>query len=593
MAGRYPEEWIEQLRQRADIVQTISAYVPLKKNGKDYWGLCPFHGEKTASFSVSPDKGFYYCFGCKASGTVINFVMEMERMTYSEAVVFLANRYNMPVPEMREDPNWQKRREQRERLLSANREAARYFHETLYSPAGEPMLAYLKKRGVDDATIRKFGLGAAPDRWDQLTQHLREMGYTEEELRLVDLTRVKEAEEEKPRRVFDTFRSRVMFPIINQHGEVIAFGGRALGDEKPKYLNSSDTPVFNKRQGVYAANLLYKERSLRRVILVEGYMDVVALTQFGIKGVCATLGTALTEEQARLLKRYAPTVYLAYDGDAAGQKAILRGLDIFEREQFPARVLDFPDGLDPDEFIRRDGLEGFENLPALSPAAYRVRRMADDYPLDRAEGRADYARAAASLMAKVDPVEREGLLKQLSLQTGLSREVLLEQIALSAPAQSPARAHLPKRAARQIRESVPEGEPMDRTRAQETMISLLATGQLPKDVASEADFEDSQLREFYTALRDGKSPAALIEEQGSEADRARCARLMQPPPGGETDELIRMVEECVRTMRRSRAEEQLNQLKERLAQAQGAEKAEIMGRIVELTKTLKDMKNRT
>ena len=593
MAGRYPEEWIEQLRQRADIVQTISAYVPLKKNGKDYWGLCPFHGEKTASFSVSPDKGFYYCFGCKASGTVINFVMEMERMTYSEAVVFLANRYNMPVPEMREDPNWQKRREQRERLLSANREAARYFHETLYSPAGEPMLAYLKKRGVDDATIRKFGLGAAPDRWDQLTQHLREMGYTEEELRLVDLTRVKEAEEEKPRRVFDTFRSRVMFPIINQHGEVIAFGGRALGDEKPKYLNSSDTPVFNKRQGVYAANLLYKERSLRRVILVEGYMDVVALTQFGIKGVCATLGTALTEEQARLLKRYAPTVYLAYDGDAAGQKAILRGLDIFEREQFPARVLDFPDGLDPDEFIRRDGLEGFENLPALSPAAYRVRRMADDYPLDRAEGRADYARAAASLMAKVDPVEREGLLKQLSLQTGLSREVLLEQIALSAPAQSPARARLPKRAARQIRESVPEGEPMDRTRAQETMISLLATGQLPKDVASEADFEDSQLREFYTALRDGKSPAALIEEQGSEADRARCARLMQPPPGGETDELIRMVEECVRTMRRSRAEEQLNQLKERLAQAQGAEKAEIMGRIVELTKTLKDMKNRT
>ena len=593
MAGRYPEEWIEQLRQRADIVQTISAYVPLKKNGKDYWGLCPFHGEKTASFSVSPDKGFYYCFGCKASGTVINFVMEMERMTYSEAVVFLANRYNMPVPEMREDPNWQKRREQRERLLSANREAARYFHETLYSPAGEPMLAYLKKRGVDDATIRKFGLGAAPDRWDQLTQHLREMGYTEEELRLVDLTRVKEAEEEKPRRVFDTFRSRVMFPIINQHGEVIAFGGRALGDEKPKYLNSSDTPVFNKRQGVYAANLLYKERSLRRVILVEGYMDVVALTQFGIKGVCATLGTALTEEQARLLKRYAPTVYLAYDGDAAGQKAILRGLDIFEREQFPARVLDFPDGLDPDEFIRRDGLEGFENLPALSPAAYRVRRMADDYPLDRAEGRADYARAAASLMAKVDPVEREGLLKQLSLQTGLSREVLLEQIALSTPAQSPARARLPKRAARQIRESVPEGEPMDRTRAQETMISLLATGQLPKDVASEADFEDSQLREFYTALRDGKSPAALIEEQGSEADRARCARLMQPPPGGETDELIRMVEECVRTMRRSRAEEQLNQLKERLAQAQGAEKAEIMGRIVELTKTLKDMKNRT
>lgn len=217
------------------------------------------------------------------------------------------------------------------------------------------MLDYLKRRGVSDGVIRKFGLGAAPNSWDALTRAMQAKGYTTEELQMAGLIVIKDAEEAtadrpaRPRRAFDMFRNRAIFPIIDQYGNVLAFGGRAIENVQPKYLNTSDTPIFNKRLGVYAANLLRKERHLERVVLVEGYMDVVSLTQFGVTGVCATLGTALTSEQAKLLKRFAPMVYLSYDGDSAGQHAILRGLDILEAEGIPARVLDFPDGLDPDD----------------------------------------------------------------------------------------------------------------------------------------------------------------------------------------------------------------------------------------------------
>ena len=303
MASRFPAAWLDELRARADIVQVISGYVQLKKNGHRYWGLCPFHGEKTASFSVDPEQQLYYCFGCKAGGSVIQFIMEIERLSFPEAVRFLADQLHMPLPQMENDPDWQRKRDQRDRLLEANREAARIFHQTLYTKDGEASLQYLKKRGLTDSVIRKFGLGAAPDQWDFMTQQLLQKGYTLDELRQVGLTVVKEAETlpdgtKRPKRAFDMFRNRAMFPIIDQYGNVLAFGGRILGEGQPKYLNTSDTPVFNKRLGVYAANLLRKERHLERVVLVEGYMDVVSLTQFGVTGVCATLGTALTNEQA-------------------------------------------------------------------------------------------------------------------------------------------------------------------------------------------------------------------------------------------------------------------------------------------------------
>ncbi len=596
MASRFPAAWLDELRARADIVQIVSGYVPLKKNGHRYWGLCPFHGEKTASFSVDAEQQLYYCFGCKAGGSVIQFIMEIERLDFPEAVRFLADQLHMPLPQMENDPDWQRKRDQRDRLLSANREAARIFHQTLYTKEGEASLQYLKKRGLTDSVIRKFGLGAAPEKWDFLTQQLLQKGFTLDELRQVGLTVVKDEETlpdgtKRPKRAFDMFRNRAMFPIIDQYGNVLAFGGRILGDGQPKYLNTSDTPVFNKRLGVYAANLLRKERHLERVVLVEGYMDVVSLTQFGVTGVCATLGTALTNEQARLLKRFAPKVYLSYDGDSAGQHAILRGLDILEAEGIPARVLDFPDGLDPDEFIRRDGLEGFEKLPALSPATYRMRRLKDQYDLSTQEGRTEYAKACAQILKGLEPVEMENHLQQLMVQTGFSREVLMAQIGQTRPrtnegAQKPVAAVQSRR--------VPASDGADEElRAQELLISLLGTRRLPSDIISEKDFEDPLLKSLYTRLKEGVSPAALVDAfQDREDIRARVGRLLLTPPSEDTDQLIRMAEDCLSSLRRKRIERQIKTIMQNVNSMTGDEKREAMMQVQQLSAQLNQLKAR-
>lgn len=592
MAPRFPAAWLDELRQRADIVQIVSGYVTLKRNGHRYWGLCPFHGEKTASFSVDPEQQLYYCFGCKAGGSVIQFIMDMERLDFQEAVRFLADQLHMPLPQLEDDPDYQRRRSQRERLLSANREAAQFFHRTLFTDAGRPMLDYFKRRGLSDAVIRKFGLGASPEGWDTLTRHLLDQGYTLEELKLCGLTVVKPAQEAtqdapaRPQRAFDMFRGRAMFPIIDQYGNVLAFGGRVLGDGQPKYLNTSDTPVFNKRLGVYAANLLRKERHLERIVLVEGYMDVVSLTQFGVTGVCATLGTALTSEQARLLKRFAPKVYLAYDGDSAGQHAILRGLDILQAEGIPARVLDFPDGLDPDEFIRRDGPEGFEKLPALTPETYRMRRLREQYDLSTQEGRTEYAKACAPILRTLEPVELENHLQELSVQTGFTREVLLAQVGQALPR---AAAHTP----------TPRREPLKRApllagedvRAEELLISLVATGRLPGDIASEEDFLDSQLRELFLAMGQGRSPASLVEEQQDENDRARVSRLLLTPPSDSTDQLIRMAQDCLSSIRRRRLEERIQSIMRSVNTLSGDDKKAAMTEVQALSAKLNRLKS--
>lgn len=588
MATRYPPGWLDELRSRSDLVQVVSGYVSLKKNGRKYWGLCPFHGEKTASFSVDGEAQLYYCFGCKAGGNVFSFIMDMERLTFSEAVEQLAERAHMPLPQMVQDEDYERRKTQRERLLNANREAARFFHETLFTPDGAASLEYLRKRGLSDGVIRKFGLGAAPAGWDTLTVYLQEKGYTQEELRLAGLTVVKEAvpatedSPARPRRAFDMFRNRAVFPILDQYGNVLAFGGRILGKGEPKYLNTSDTPVFNKRRGVFAANLLRKERNLDRVILVEGYMDVVSLTQFGVRGVCATLGTALTNEQARLLKRFAPRVYLAYDGDAAGQHAILRGLDILREEDVPARVLDFPDGLDPDEFIRRDGPEGFAKLQALTPEAYRIRRLKEGTDLSTREGKTEFARKVVEIIAPLDPVERDGYLKDLTLQTGFSRDVLDAQTARelkrgggAAQPAGPRKAD-PAEAVGLVpteetdRKNAAGGKkPLSEAerkvlRAQELLISLAATGLLPEDLIREEDFDDPELKSIYQDLKRGAKPASLVDLAPDGESRSRLTRMLFTPVAGSTDELISMAQDCVAKIRTGEYEKKLKEIEARL-----------------------------
>ncbi len=597
MASRFPPAWLETLRERNDIVQVVSSYVSLKKKGKSYWGLCPFHGEKTASFSVDGEKQFYYCFGCKASGSVIGFIMDIEHLSFHEAVEFLADRAHMPLPEMVQDEDYERKRTQRDRLREANKEAARFYHETLFKPEGAESLAYLKNRGLSDGVIRKFGLGAAPNSWDSLTLHLMDRGYSLEELSLAGLTVIKEAEPAtadapaRPRRFRDMFRNRAMFPIIDQYGNVLAFGGRILGKGEPKYLNTSDTPIFNKRKGVFAANLLRKERHLDRVILTEGYMDVISLTQFGVRGVCATLGTALTNEQARLLHRFAPLVCLSYDGDAAGQHAILRGLDILKEENVPARVLDFPDGLDPDEFIRRDGAEGFRNLSSVTPETYRIRRLKDGKDLSREEDRINYAREVIKIITDLDPVEREGHIRDLTIQTGFSREVLQTQLNLNISAEE-------KEAAAEARASS-TGRPKHRAvfsdtpeqsarvKAEEVLLGLFATGLLPQDLTMVEDFSDPELKLIYQELSGGASVSALLDQSPDDASRSRLASILLSPPVQGTDEMIKMARECLQTIRSASGRARQDQIMAEIAVCTDAQrKQQLMAEWQELnTKT--------
>ena len=579
MAGRFPTAWMDDFYSRVDIVQVVSAYVPLKKNGSRYWGLCPFHHEKTPSFSVNGEQNLYYCFGCKAGGNVVQFVEEMEHLTYREAVEYLAKQIHMPIPETQEDPDYERRRSQRERLLGANKAAARWYHAQLWLPENQRILDYLHKRGLDDGTIRKFGLGAAPEEWDALTRALEQQGYTQEELRLAGLTVVKQETR------FDMFRSRALFPIIDAQGQILGFGGRALGDAQPKYLNTSDTPVFNKRKGVYAANLLRKQRDLKRVILVEGYMDVVALIQHGVNGVVATLGTALTNEQARLLKRYAPEIWVSYDGDSAGQHAIMRALEIFEQEDIRARVLFFPDNLDPDEFIRQRGLDAFEHLRPLKAAEYRMQRAKEDLDLSDDDQRIEYAKRCAQILSKVrEPVELETYLQTLAVQTGFSKDVLRQQMGLSIAeannAKPPRERIIRRRAGDAPAASMPE----------KTLIALLVSGLMPKDAVRDTDFDDPQLHMLAQKLLAGSSPAAILAECETEQQRVAYSEAFALNAEITQDNAAAVAEDCLRTIRQARLQRQIDDIRAQLDTCGSAEKADMLKELLTLSNELARLK---
>lgn len=579
MAGRFPTAWMDDFYSRVDIVQVVSAYVPLKKNGSRYWGLCPFHHEKTPSFSVNGEQNLYYCFGCKAGGNVVQFVEEMEHLTYREAVEYLAKQIHMPIPETQEDPDYERRRSQRERLLGANKAAARWYHAQLWLPENQRILDYLHKRGLDDGTIRKFGLGAAPEEWDALTRALEQQGYTQEELRLAGLTVVKQETR------FDMFRSRAIFPIIDAQGQILGFGGRAMGDAQPKYLNTSDTPVFNKRKGVYAANLLRKQRDLKRVILVEGYMDVVALIQHGVNGVVATLGTALTNEQARLLKRYAPEIWVSYDGDSAGQHAIMRALEIFEQEDIRARVLFFPDNLDPDEFIRQRGLDAFEHLRPLKAAEYRMQRAKEDLDLSDDDQRIEYAKRCAQILSKVrEPVELETYLQTLAVQTGFSKDVLRQQMGLSIAeannAKPPRERIIRRRAGDAPAASMPE----------KTLIALLVSGLMPKDAVRDTDFDDPQLHMLAQKLLAGSSPAAILAECETEQQRIAYSEAFALNAEITQDNAAAVAEDCLRTIRQARLQRQIDDIRAQLDTCGSAEKADMLKELLTLSNELARLK---
>lgn len=570
MAGRFPDEWLEELRSRVDLVSIVSEHVVLKQSGRKFIGLCPFHNEKTASFHVDPELGFYHCFGCKAGGTVFQFVMSMERMEFHEAVRYLADKARMPLPAQMEDADSEQKRSVRESIHVLNLIAARFFHETLYAREGAETLAYLHGRGLDDPVIRAFGIGAAPPGWDALTQKLMQAGHSPELLVQAGLS------VEKNNKLFDMFRGRAIFPIINAHGAVLGFGGRAMGDAKPKYINTADTPVFNKRLNVYAANMLRKERALSRVLLVEGYMDVVSLARHGIKGAAATLGTALTEDQAKLLKRYAPEIWIAYDGDSAGQNAALRALDIFQSLDIPASVLVFPDGKDPDDFVRVNGREAFDSLKPLSAPQFRMRRAADGLDLSTEEGRTKYAIACASILRAVtQPVELDTLLKRLTVETGFSREVLLQQIGIATPDQPAHKTAI--RAQRTPRwDSLPDA---DHSQAEKTLLTLMVSGLVPDGIVDLDRFANGNHRQIAVWLSQGKSAAGLLESCDDEGLRNALLDVLSREIRLSGDEVMDVITECMERMQRVWVQSRINALTDGLQTATDHQKSAILQEI--------------
>ncbi|MCL2563289.1 MAG: DNA primase [Oscillospiraceae bacterium] len=414
----FPESFLEELAARNDIVDVVGDYVSFtKKSGANQFGLCPFHGEKTPSFSVHSDKQIYYCFGCHKGGGVVSFIMEIEGLPFPDAVHFLARRAGMTVPD---EGGYDEAVQRRTRLLQANKEAARFFHAKLSEPDGKAAIDYINKRGISKEMTKQFGLGAAPDSWNALTDHLVKRGYSQEELLLAGLVR----RSSKSGGVYDFFRDRLVFPVIDVRGNVLAFSGRILGDGEPKYLNTSDTPVYNKKRNLFGINLARKSRA-EHFLIVEGNIDVVALHGAGFDSAIAPLGTALTQEQATLLHRYKGEAVLAFDADTAGQRATETASKILEKTGIRVKVLRIPDGKDPDDFIKKKGPGAFQALldQRETHIEYRLLTLKQTHDLESDPGRVAYLQEAQKLLASLESdVEVEVYGQRVATETGVSAE---------------------------------------------------------------------------------------------------------------------------------------------------------------------------
>ena len=424
---RIPDEFIEELRQRNDIESVISSYVNLKRRGSTLVGLCPFHNEKSPSFTVYPSSNSYYCFGCGAGGDPITFIRGVEHLDYIDAVKFLADRSGMRMPETGYDDSMQKLRI---KVYEINRAAARFFHEQLKTEGGKKGLAYFKSRELSAATIKHFGLGYAPDSWDSLYKHLRQLGYSDDLIFAADLI----SKRKSGKGYYDRFRDRVMFPIIDLRGNVIAFGGRRLSEDKTiaKYINSSDTPVYKKSTVLYALNYAKNSKS-KGIILAEGYMDVIALHQAGFDNAVAACGSAFTQEQARLLSRYTDDIIVTLDADEAGQKATNKTIEILKSTGIKIRVLRITDAKDPDEFIKKFGNEKFRMLieGANNDIEYKLSSAKSKFDLSTDDGKLSALKMAAQILANTDDsIARDLYTGRIADEFGVSKDVLTRQISL-------------------------------------------------------------------------------------------------------------------------------------------------------------------
>ncbi|MCI9587744.1 MAG: DNA primase [Oscillospiraceae bacterium] len=426
----FPQSFLDELTGRCDIVDVVSSYVHLTKKGSNYFGLCPFHNEKTGSFSVSPDKQIYHCFGCKKGGGVINFIMEEENLSFPDAVRFLAGRAGMEVPE---DTGDRERDRLRARVLSLNKEAARFFYQNLQSPAGTAVSEYLRRRRITRKTAMDFGLGASLDAWDSLLTAMVGKGYSKTELLAAGLV-----VQNKQGRLYDKFRNRLIFPVIDVRGDVVGFGGRVLDKSEPKYMNTPETVTYSKRRVLYGMNLA-KRTKRPNIILCEGNIDVITLHQAGFDNAVASMGTALTTEQTRILSRYTKELVLCYDNDGAGKNATEKAIELLKNSEFTVRVLQLPNRMvdgqpvkqDVDDFIKNQGRAAFEALLTGSEdqVDYRMETVAAKYDLTDDKQRVAYATEISELIAKLpNAVEREVCAGRAAERTGISREAMLIEV---------------------------------------------------------------------------------------------------------------------------------------------------------------------
>ena len=549
---RLSDSFLEELRSRVDIESVISPYVNLRRRGKNLVGLCPFHNEKTPSFTVYPENDSFYCFGCGVGGDVITFVRRIENLDYLEAVRMLADRAGMALPEDGFDDSMAK---QRTAVLEANRAAAKFFHAELMSERGREALDYFLGRGLTIETIRHFGLGYAPDNWRALKNHLNQKGFDDTLLENANLLR--RSEKNGKVNYYDNFRNRIMFPIIDPRGNVIAFGGRVMDDSKPKYINTSDTLVYKKSNGVFALNFA-KNGNDGKLIVAEGYMDVIALHQAGFTNAVACLGTALTKEQANLLSRYAKEVLISYDSDEAGQKATARAINIFSSTGLEVRVLRLSGGKDPDEIIRKYGAQRFRDIieGAANDTEYRILRAREGIDISSDDGKLKFLSLAADILAELSsPIEVD------IYASRLARELDVDKTALTAQVKYRRENFVRRRKAEREREQqrmlmsgVSSKNPersanLRAAKAEETIIASLMRNpdfyQKLKDEISPDDFVTVLNRRIFTVVTDRVS-------QGGSAEPFFLSSSFTPDEMDEVTRLFRQssqmrntVEECM------------------------------------------------
>ena len=487
----YASEVIDEVVSRSDIVDIISGYIKLKKNGSSYVGLCPFHNEKSPSFSVSPGKQLYHCFGCGVGGNVITFVMEYENYTFLEAVKYLADKAGMQLPETSYSEEEKKNRDLKAKLLEINKIAATYYYHQLKAENGKIGLSYLQKRGLSDTTINRFGLGYAGQTGNALYQYLKSKGYDDALLKETGLFTYE-------RGIHDKFWNRVMFPIMDINNKVIGFGGRVMGDAKPKYLNSPETKLFDKSRNLYGLNAARISRK-SNMIICEGYMDVISLHQAGFTQAVASLGTALTPGQAALMKRYTDNVLITYDSDAAGVKAALRAIPILKEAGLTTKVINMQPYKDPDEFIKAKGAAEFSKLlvNAVHYISFEIACIQRKYNLKNPEHRVRFATEAAEILAKLDSeIERNVYLGEVSRVTGVEEEAIRSEIRKLVQKEDAAYQRETEKRQQNLKNYTPEGRRKDKglLEAQRSLLYYAAQHQgiydTLKEILEEDDFTE-------------------------------------------------------------------------------------------------------